>query len=420
MTAVMFIILGLCFLVGVPIAFSLGLASAIAAWLQGFPLITIAQPMFASLDSFPLMAVPFFILAGKLMETGGIAQRLVNLANSIVGGITGGLGAVVVLTSMFFATISGASSATAAAVGSIMIPAMVKKGYPVNFAAAVQASSAELGVIIPPSISMIIYGVVTGVSIGDLFIAGILPGFLVGGSLILTVYIYSKIKGYDVGGTTVSWKERLVIFKDALLALFMPIIILGGIYGGVFTPTEASVVAVVYGFVVGLFIYKEIKWKDVMRILKDSAYTSAVVMILVATASIFAWMLTRNQVPQTLGRFLNEFTDSAILYLLLVNVLLLLTGMFVETLASIIILAPILAPVAMQYGIDPVHFGLIMVVNLAVGMVTPPVGVNLFITCGIAKIRLDEIVRPLLIFLAVLIIDVMIISYLPKLSTLFL
>lgn len=402
-----------------PIAVALGFSSLLALIYQGEPAMMLASSAFESLDSFSLLAVPFFILAGNLMQKGGIARRLVNLAQAIVGWITGGLGAVVVLTSMFFATMSGSSSATAAAIGSMLIPEMEKKGYPRRFAAAITASSGELGVIIPPSIPMIIYATSMNVSIGDLFIAGIIPGILIGLSLILTVYIISRRMGYDPGngiGLRTWVLELGPALRDALFAIIMPVLILGGIYTGWFTPTEASVIAVVYGVIVGIYVYKELRWRELLEIFGRSALISSVVLLLVAFASIFAYILTVNQVPQKVGAAIAAFSDNPIVFLLLINVLLFVVGMFMETLASIMILGPILAPVAVMYGIDPMHFGIIMIVNLAVGMVTPPVGINLFIVCQVARVSMERLMRPLLIFLGVLIVNVLIISYLPSLS----
>lgn len=406
----------------VPIAVTLGLSSTIALHVSGTPLVMMAQSVYESLDSFGLMAIPFFVLAGTLMQGGGIAQRLVDLANALVGWIKGGLGACVVLTSMFFATISGSSSATTAAIGSVLIPAMEKKGYPRNLAGAIAAASGELGVIIPPSIPMIVYALSANVSVADLFLAGILPGIFIGGSLIGTVYVLARIHGFDVVadiGLRQWLGNLLAAFRRAALAILMPVLILGGIYGGVFTATEASVVAVVYGLVVGIYVYREITWRDVVPMLGRSAVTSSIILMIVGFAAIFAYMLTVNQVPHKVGEFVTGISKDPVVFLLIVNVLLFVTGMFMETLAAIIILAPILAPAAMRYGIDPVHFGTMMIVNLAVGMVTPPVGVNLFVVCQVARLRLEQLVRPLLIFLGVLAIDVLVISYVPALTTWF-
>lgn len=422
MSAVLFTGLLALLALSVPIAVTLGLSSSIALIISGKPLVLMAQSVYQSLDSFGLMAIPFFVLAGTLMQGGGIAQRLVDLANAVVGWIKGGLGACVVLTSMFFATMSGSSSATTAAIGTVLIPAMEKKGYPRNLAGAIAAASGELGVIIPPSIPMIVYALSANVSVADLFLAGVLPGLFIGATLIITVYVLARINGFDIVGhiSFGQWLRNLVYaVRRAALAILMPVLILGGIYGGLFTATEASVVAVVYGLFIGIYVYKELSWKDVLPMLGSSAVTSSIILMIVGFASIFAYILTVNQVPHRVGEFIAGITKDPVFFLLMVNLLLLVTGMFMETLAAIIILAPILAPAAIQYGIDPIHFGILMIVNLAVGMVTPPIGVNLFIVCQVARVKLEQLIRPLLIFLAVLVVDVLVISYTPTLTTWF-
>lgn len=406
--------------ISLPIAVCLGFASLVALYLKGIPLITVAQSVFESLDSFALMAVPFFILAGNLMQTGGMSRRLINLANVLVGWFRGGLGSVAVLTSMFFATISGSSSATTAAVGSTLIPAMENKGYPKNFATATCAASGELGVIIPPSIPMVVYGLVANVSVGSLFLGGFIPGIMIGLSLILVIIIVARVKGFDVVNRTNKrqWlKDLWKAFLDSALALLMPFIILGGIYKGWFTPTEASVIAVVYGFVIGMFVYREIKWKDLMPIFSRSILATAAIMMIVGYASIFGYILTVEEVPQRLGKAIAEFSDNPIVFLLLVNIFLFVAGTIMEALITIIIVAPILAPIAIQFGIDPVHFGIIMVVNVAIGMLTPPVAVNLVVACQIAKLKMSQLTRPVLLYLGILTLDVLIISYVPILST---
>lgn len=423
MVKVLFISMAVLLVLSVPIANTLGLSTILALNNQGLPLVTIAQSVFESLDSFTLMAVPFFILAGNLMQSSGISRRLINLANAIVGWFRGGLGSVAVLTSMFFATMSGSSAATTAAVGTTLIPAMEKKGYPRNFATAISASSGELGVIIPPSIAMIMYGLIANVSIGSLFIAGILPGIFIGITLMITIAIIARVKGFDqiTPITPKQWfADVWKAFKESFFALLMPVIILGGIYSGYFTPTESSVVAVVYGFIVGKFIYKELKMKDVMKILTNSAVATSIIMLIVGFSSGFAYILTMNQVPHKVAAAIGEIASGPVAFLLLVNIVLFITGMFIETLPALIILGPILVPAAIQFGIDPVHFGIIMVVNLAVGMVTPPLGVNLFVACQIANIRIGQLIRPLLIFLGVLVVDVLILSYVPGIATAFL
>lgn len=405
------------FAISTPIAIALGVASTVALVIAGeVPVITIIQRMFTSVDLFPLMAIPFFILAGSLMEVGGISKRLINFASSLVGQMSGGLAAVAVVTSLFFAAISGSSPATVAAIGTILIPAMVARGYQKDFAAAVQSVSGGLGVIIPPSIPIILFGVTAEVSVGKLFIAGILPGLLVSFSLLIMVFLISKKRGYQ-GTSSSTMREKLFALKDASLALFMPIIILGGIYSGVFTPTEAAVVAVVYAFVVGAFVYRELTFENIIGIFTKSAMTTSIIMIIIANAGVFGWILTRERVPQMVAESFLSISENPIIFLVLVNVLLLFVGMIFETSAAIIILAPILTPIALIVGIDPVHFGIIMVVNLAIGMVTPPVGVNLFVASSIAGTSLEKISRAVLPFVFLLIVDVMIISYIPAIST---
>ena len=405
----------LCFALSVSVAVSIGLASIVGAWEANLNLLTIVKEMFGAINKFPLAAIPFFILAGNLMETGGISERLVDFAKSIVGGIQGGLAATCVLTCMIFAAVSGSSVATTFAIGAILIPALIKHGYPTNYAAALQATSAELGVIIPPSIPMILYGVSAEVSIGELFISGFGPGLLIGGALMLFAVIYARIKGYgkkDHEGRL----PFLVAARKAALALLMPVIILGGIYGGVVTPTEASVVAVFYALVVGIGIYREIKISDLPRILQKSVVSSAVIMFIIANAGLFSYLITRAGVPDQIGAFLVEWLKSPTLFLIGVNAALFVIGMFIETSASIIVLAPILAPVAQHFGVDPVHFGIVMVVNLAMGMITPPFGVNLFAACTVARISLDQIVTRLIPFVLVVLACLMIVTYVPALS----
>lgn len=408
------------FIIGVPIAISLGLASAAAVWWTGdIPLLILVQRAFTSLDSFPLMAVPFFVLAGKLMEVGGISERLIRFANTLTGHFKGGLGMVAVVTAMFFSAISGSSAATTAAIGGILIPAMIKKGYDRNFAGSISAVSGELGVIIPPSVPLIVFGVATGTSIGDLFIAGILPGILIGISLLILVYFIALRKGYP-SDDKATFKERWDGFKSAALALLMPVIILGGIYGGIFTPTEAAAVAVIYAFIIGTFVYRKITPKVLMKALSESALTTSIVMIIIANAGLFGLILSREGVPGQVTDFFIGLSTNPIVFLILINILLILVGMFMETSASIIILAPILTPVAVSMGVDPVHFGIIMVVNLALGMCTPPVGVNLFIAAQIANVKLEKLAKALAWFFVVLIIDLLLISFIPQIALLFL
>ena len=415
MPSTMFLTMMLCFALSVSVAVSIGLASLVGAWQANLNLLAIVKEMFGALNKFPLAAIPFFILAGNLMESGGISQRLVEFAKSIVGGLQGGLAATCVLTCMIFAAVSGSSVATTFAIGTILIPALIRHGYPTNFAAALQASSAELGVIIPPSIPMILYGVSAEVSIGELFISGFGPGLLIGVALIVFVVIYARIKGYGKGDRE-GKMPVVAATRHAALALLMPVIILGGIYGGVFTPTEASVVAVFYALIVGVGVYRETKIADLPRVLRKSVISSAVIMFIIANAGLFSYLITRAGVPDAIGAFLVEWLRSPMLFLLGVNAALFVIGMFIETSASIIVLAPILAPVAQHFGIDPVHFGIIMVVNLALGMITPPFGVNLFAACTVARISVDQIVTRLLPFILVVLACLMVITYVPVIS----
>ncbi|MET3506541.1 TRAP transporter large permease [Halalkalibacter oceani] len=417
MIAVLFVSFFVLLLLGLPVAVAIGLSSVIAILFDSStPLIIAGQRLITSVDLFALMAIPTFILAGTLMEYGGISKRLINFANALTGHISGGLGLVSVVTAMFFAAISGSSAASVAAIGAILIPAMVRKGYHKDFAAGLQAVSGELGIIIPPSIAMILYGVATGTSIKDLFIAGVAPGILIVITLLLAVYIVSKRRGYS-GDKTITWADRRKAFKEALIPLIMPVIILGGIYSGFFTPTEAGAIAALYAFIVSVFIYKEIKLQNILKILGKSAITSAIIMFIISCAGLFAWILTKEGVPKLAAEFFISISDSPVVFLLLVNVFLLIIGMFLETSISIIILAPILAPVAVQMGIDPVHFGIIMIINLAIGMCTPPLGVNLFISCQIAGISLVKISKAVIPLLLLIVLDLIIISNIPWLTT---
>ena len=415
MSMVMISTMVLCFALTVSVAVSIGLASVLGIHASNANMLISVKEMFGAINKFPLAAIPFFILAGNLMETGGISRRLVEFAKSLVGGVQGGLPMTCVLTCMIFAAVSGSSVATTFAVGAILIPALVKHGYPNTYAAALQATSAELGVIIPPSIPLILYGVSAEVSIGELFIAGMGPGLLISGALMLFVWAYCKYKGW---GKT-DGEGRMTVGRatwQAGWALLMPVIILGGIYGGIFTPTEASAVAVFYALIVGVVIYREIRLKDLFAIVRKSALSSAVIMFIIANAGLFAFLITRAGVPDAIGRWLEAVLQSPTLFLLGVNAALFLIGMFIETSAAIIVLAPILAPVAMHFGVDPVHFGLIMVVNLALGMITPPFGVNLFAACTVARISLDRIIKHLLPFVCVILVCLMVITYVPWIS----
>ena len=415
MGSVMIGTMALCFALSISVAVSIGLAAVLGMQANNANMLISVKEMFNSLNKFPLAAIPFFILAGNIMETGGISRRLVEFAKSLVGGVQGGLPMTCVLTCMIFAAVSGSSVATTFAIGAILIPALIKHGYPTAYAAALQASSAELGVIIPPSIPMILYGVSAEISIGELFIAGFGPGIFIGLALMAFAYVYCKYKGWGKN----DGDGRLPVGTATLKAgwaLLMPVIILGGIYGGIFTPTEASAVAVFYALLVGMVIHREIKFNDLMQILRKSVMSSAVIMFIIANAGLFAFLITRAGIPDAIGHWLQDVLKSPAMFLLGINTALFIIGMFIETSAAIIVLAPILAPVALHFGIDPVHFGLVMVVNLALGMITPPFGVNLFAACTVARISLDRIVTQLLPFVLVVLACLMVITYVPAIS----
>ncbi len=401
----------------VPVAISLGLASALALLYSGKVSSSyIAQGLVTSIDSFPLMAVPFFILAGELMGQGGLSRRLLSVANVFFGRYTGGLAIIAVVTCMFFAAISGSGPATVAAIGGLLLPAMTKAGYNKGYSVGLIASAGSIGIIIPPSIPMIIYAVSANVSITQMFLAGIIPGLMIGIGLMVVAYVKARKSGYRGSPERFTAAQIRATIWEAKWALLVPVIILGGIYGGVFTPTEAAAVGVIYGFVVGVFVHKEIKFKDLYKVIADSALTSATVIVIVGTATIFGRMLAIERIPFMIADYIVHLTDSPILILLLINVLLLFVGMFMETLAAIIILVPILLPVVVAVGIDPVHFGIIIIVNLAIGMVTPPVGVNLFVGSRVGETTLEKAAAGAIPFILSMLVALMLITYVPWLS----
>lgn len=410
----MFVLFFFLAFLNVPIAFTLGFSAIIPLLItEEFPLVAVTMAMTQAIDSFPFMAIPFFILAGNLMDKGGISERLVRFANSMVGSVHGGLAIVTVVACTFFGAISGSGPATVAAIGGIMIPFMVKEGYGAGFASAVAASAGCLGLFIPPSIAMITYGVTTGQSIGALFIGGVGPGIITALGLCLVSYWISKKRGYK-GNMPFSMKNVIATGKNAVYPLLMPVIILGGIYGGIFTPTEAAAVAVFYAVIVGFFFTRELKLADLPSILTGSAVTTAMVMLIIATASAFGRLLTLLELPAALVNFVVENNVNAMMFLLIINIAMLIIGTFMELNATILILAPILFPIAKTLGIDPVHLGIIMVVNMTFGLLTPPLGVHLFVSCGIAKIKFDVICREVYPFLLVAVSVIFIVSYFPQ------
>ena len=406
--AVVFLTLIACLVLTVPIGFSLGIASL------GYILYTkqltfgfIAQNMVTGCDSFPTMAIPFFIFAGELMGGGGISKRLLNLANVFFGRIQGGLAIVTVVVCMFFAAISGSGPATVAAVGGMVIPTMLEKGYDKKFVLALIAAAGSIGVIIPPSIPMVIYAVTTNSSVSTLFLAGFVPGILIGLVLIAYSYFYAKKMGYKGDDEPFSVKRALRETKEGFWAILSPVIILGGIYGGIFTPTEAAAVSV---------IYRELDLKKLIQCTKNACETTASILIVIGCAAGFSKVLTLGRIPTTVASAMLALTDSKIVILLLINVLLLIVGCFMETLCAIMILAPILYPVVTAMGVDVTHFGIIMVVNLAIGFITPPLGVNLFVASRVGETTLDTVIKGIIPFLALMIITLLCITYIPAIS----
>lgn len=417
MVGLLFGSLILMLLLSVPIGISLGAASLFTIFIDDpISLETFTQTMIQGLNSFPLMAVPLFTFAGDIMGKGGISKRLLNVTGIMFGRFRGGLGVVSIVACLFFAAISGTGSATVAAIGLIMIPNMVDKGYSRTFSGALIATAGTVGVIIPPSICMVIYAVAAGVSVTGMFMAGIGPGILVGVALAVYTVIYSTRKGYTGDSRRYSLKEVIAIFIDAIPALLVPVIILGGIYGGVFTPTEAAAVAAVYGIIVSVFVYKEVRIRDLPRIGFNSALLCAAVLVIIGISAGFGRILTITGIPVTIANFILSITQSKFLILLFINIMLLIVGTFMETNASIIILVPILLPVVTALGVNPIHFGVIMVLNLAIGFVTPPLGANLFMACQIGRIKFDDITKSILPWIVVMIIVLMLVTYFPVIT----
>lgn len=401
-------------LVGLPIGFAFGLSSITYIFMSGVPPGVIFQRMFAGIDRTALMAIPFFILAGELMNRGGIAKRLVALATAIVGNIHGSLGVVTVLSCMFFSAISGSAVASAASVGSIMIPVLIKANYRKEFAASLVAAASILGVILPPSITFITFGVISGTSIADMYRAGIPAGIMLGSMLLVYAYIVGRIENLrtEVEKTTI--KQKLLLVRNAIWALLAPIILVGGVFSGFFTPTESAVVAIFYSLFVGFFVYKDLKIQDTYKVFLQSATMTAKIMFIIATATLFSFVLTFERVPQTILAGLGAITDNRILTLLLINVALLIMGTTIDTTSIIIITVPLFWPLITYLGIDPVHFGLIVTVNTAIGFITPPFGVCIFTVASIAKTRIEPLFKAVVVPVIILICGLMIITYFPQ------
>ena len=401
----------------VPIGIAIGMAVLSHIYVYGVVnLKFMAQVMFASVDTFPLMAIPFFILAGAFMEGGGLSRRLIDFVKSLVGAQPGGLAIVTVIACAFFGAISGSSPATVAAIGSIMIPFMVAEGYDLKFATAVAACAGGLGVIIPPSIPMVVYSVATDASVGKLFIGGFGPGIVTSLMLIVVARHIAKKRGWGGTGEPANLKNILRAASEAKWALMVPLIILGGIYGGVFTPTEAAVAAVIYGLIVGLFVYRELKFSQIPKHLIASAQMTGMVLIIVGTATALGRIMTIEQIPDMIAKSMMELSDNKFVILLVINLFLLFVGMVMDTLAAILILAPLLLNVVVKFGVDPVHFGLIMILNLAIGFVTPPVGVNLFVASGMTGVEFLQLSKACLPLIGGLLVALAFTTLLPGLT----
>lgn len=408
---ILFVLLALLIIIGMPIGVSLGVATTVVlATMTKISLNILPQNAFTALDSFPLMAIPFFIIAGNLMTSGGIAKRLVNFFNDLIGWLAGGLGMATTATCMFFAAISGSANATTSAVGSFMVPAMKEKGYDENFAAALCAAAGTIGVIIPPSVPFVVYAVIANVSIGDMFIAGVMPGVLIGVVLMIMCFCVAKKNGYGGTGVKFSFKRTMKTFLDSIWAIMTPVIILGGIYGGIFTPTEAAVVGIVYSLFVGFFVYKELTFKDLVECFRQTAHSSGVILFTLGLAMSFAYFLTMQQIPAKIGNALSV-VSSPIIILLIINIILLIVGCFIDNFSATAILAPVFVPIVKSFGMDPVQFGVIMTVNLAIGFITPPYGVNLFVASAISNLRVEGIIRKIWLMIGLMILCLMIITY---------
>lgn len=415
-TAALFILLFIFMFIGMPVAVSLGLSSILTILLFGHDsLASLSLKMFETSEHFTLMAIPFFVLAGAFMTTGGVAKRMIRFAIATVGHLHGGLAIASVMACCLFAAVSGSSPATVVAVGSIVIAGMVRAGYPQPFAAGVICNAGTLGILIPPSIVMVVYGAATETSVGKLFMAGVVPGITLGLLLMIAIYIVARVKKLP-RQPRASLKEVMVAGRDSFWGLMLVVIILGGIYGGIFTPTEAAAVSAVYAFFVAVFVYRDIGFRQVPEVLLDASKVTVMLMFIIVNALLFAHVLTTERIPQAIAEQIIAWDMAAWQFLIVVNILLLIAGMFMEPTGIILILAPILFPIAMQLGIDPVHLGIIIVVNLEIGMVTPPIGLNLFVTAGITKMSIGEVIRAAFPWLLILLCFLVMVTYVPSLS----
>ena len=417
--AVLFIVLIIALVVNVPVGIAIGVSSLAAVLADGRLSSTyIVQQLVTSADSFPLMAIPLFILAGELMSAGGVSKRILNVCNVFFGRITGGLAIVTVIVCMFFAAVSGSGPATVAAVGSMVVPTMLEKGYSKSFTLALIATAGSIGVVIPPSIPMVIYGVSTSTSISGMFMAGFLPGILIGIGLIICCYFYCKKQGWKGDDRRYTVKEKMAAVWDAKWALINPVIILGGIYAGIFTPTEAAAVAAVYAFICGTFIHRELNIKNIFDPIAASCSTTGTTMVIIGCATAFTKILTIQRIPDMITKGISGLTTNYVLILLLINLLLLIVGCFMDTTPAMMVLSPILLPIALSIGMDPIHFGVIMVVNLAIGFITPPLGINLFVAARVGREPLETVTSGIMRFMVVMLICLMLITFIPAISML--
>ena len=418
-SAILFISFFIFLILGVPIGICLGLSSVCAILYSGTSLTIVATNMYSGISKFLLLAIPFFVLSGNIMAKAGISKRLIKFVDTCVGHKKGGIAIVCVIVACFFGAISGSGPATVAALGAVLIPAMVEQGgFSAPFSTALMATSSSIAIVIPPSIAFVVYASITGTSIADMFMAGIVPGLLMGVALVIVVMLEAKKHNIKPSREKASGKERWDAFKDAFWGFLMPVIILGGIYGGFFTPTEAAAVSCVYTFIIGTFVYKEIHWKEFVDCMKDTVVIAGATSFIVGMSTSFAYVMTLEQVPETLSAFILGISDNKIIILLLMNVFLLVVGMFMDNISSCTILAPILLPVAVALGVNPVHFGIVMTMNLAIGFITPPYGVNLFVGSSVAHIPFERIVKWIWPFIGVIIVVLLLTTYIPQLSLL--
>jgi C4-dicarboxylate transporter DctM subunit len=414
---ILFVVLFLLILTSTPISVALGLTTLFYIfYFTRLPMTQVPDTLYNALNSFPLMAIPFFILAANLMTHGGISRRLVEAANAVVGSFRGGLGMTAVLSCMFFAAISGSSAATVVAVGTLLIPGMIKAGYDRKFSTGLIATSGGLGILIPPSVPLIVYGIVTETSIGDLFLAGILPGLLTGALLLALVVVLSRRRNLGAEALPMSGAERIRAIRDAILGILLPVLVLGGIYGGIFTPTEAAAAAVLYAFLVSMFVYREIGFAELGRIVLRSARMSAMVMFIIANAILFTFVLSLERIPAEVAELFIALDLRPWAFLLMINVLFLFVGMFMDSIGAILILAPILFPIAVELGVDPVHFGIIFIMNFEIGAITPPLGINLFVASGISTLSALQVARAAVPWALVLLLALLLVTYIPGIA----